>query len=80
VKDVHEAIAAMHAAAPRSWSLDLISGLPEVSIDVWKDTLQAAIDCDAPHMSVYDLQVVPSFTTHIIAALLLKFKLNTVKP
>lgn len=57
VKDVHEAIAVMHAAAPQSWSLDLISGLPGVNVDVWKDSLQAAIDCGPPHISVYDLQV-----------------------
>jgi coproporphyrinogen III oxidase-like Fe-S oxidoreductase len=64
VKDVHEAIALMHAAAPKSWSLDLISGLPEVTVDVWKDTLQAAIDSDPPHMSIYDLQVASSFLSH----------------
>lgn len=57
VKDVHEAIAAMHAAAPQSWSLDLISGLPGVTVDVWEDTLEKAIGCAPPHISVYDLQV-----------------------
>lgn len=57
VQDVHEAIAAVNAAAPQSWSLDLISGLPGVTVDVWEDTLQEAINYSPPHISVYDLQV-----------------------
>lgn len=58
-QEAHAAIAAVHAASPKSWSLDLISGLPGMTLDEWKKTLQAGVECKPPHMSVYDLQVGP---------------------
>lgn len=39
-----------------SWSLDLISGLPDLGREQWRHSLQRAIAAGAPHISVYDLQ------------------------
>jgi putative oxygen-independent coproporphyrinogen III oxidase len=57
--DAWRAVEAVHAAAPRSWSLDLMSGLPGLTEPGWAATLAAALDAGAPHLSVYDLQVEP---------------------
>lgn len=55
--DVRAAIAAVHEAAPPSWSLDLISGLPHLTTAQWLDALQQAVAAHPSHISVYDLQV-----------------------
>ncbi len=55
--DVYKALDAVHAAAPPSWSLDLISGLPHLTEDTWHQSLSCALDAEPPHISVYDLQV-----------------------
>lgn len=55
--DVYKALEDLHAAAPPSWSLDLISGLPHLNEDLWRQSLERAIDAEPPHISVYDLQV-----------------------
>ena len=41
----------------KSWSLDLISGLPGMSKDDWQGSLMAAVELQPPHISCYDLQV-----------------------
>jgi oxygen-independent coproporphyrinogen-3 oxidase len=45
----------------RSWSLDLIQGLPEPagSLGPWQEQLRQAIELEPPHLSVYDLIVEP---------------------
>jgi coproporphyrinogen III oxidase-like Fe-S oxidoreductase len=55
--DVFAAIDAINAAGPATWSLDLISGLPEVTLAGWKRSLDHAVRSQAPHLSIYDLQV-----------------------
>ena len=55
----------MRAAAPRSWSLDLISGLPGLTRSAWRESLTAAIAAAPPHVSVYDLQVRRSETLFV---------------
>ncbi|CAL8464114.1 g3649 [Coccomyxa elongata] len=55
--DAYKALEAVHAAAPPSWSLDLISGLPHLNEDLWRQSLDNALDAEPPHVSVYDLQV-----------------------
>lgn len=55
--DVYAAIAAMREAAPPSWSLDLISGLPGLTTDKWRHSLLEAINAAPDHISIYDLQV-----------------------
>lgn len=55
--DVYKAIDDAHSANLPSWSIDLITGLPTLTMDVWEKSLEAAIDASSPHMSIYDLQV-----------------------
>ncbi|KAG2495696.1 hypothetical protein HYH03_006296 [Edaphochlamys debaryana] len=55
--DVRAAIDAVHEAGPPSWSLDLISGLPGLTPDMWRESLQEAVAAGPGHVSVYDLQV-----------------------
>jgi oxygen-independent coproporphyrinogen-3 oxidase len=63
LRDVREAVAAVRAAVDdpacglRSWSLDLICGLPGLSREAWADSLAQAVATGAGHVSVYDLQV-----------------------
>lgn len=42
-----------------NYSLDLISGLPGLTLDLWKETIQTALSLAPPpnHLSVYDLQI-----------------------
>ena len=40
-----------------TWSIDLISGLPGSTLEIWEKGLYEAIECEAPHVSAYDLQV-----------------------
>lgn len=55
--DIHRAVEAVHAASFPSWSLDLISGLPHLTPQLWQQSLDAAVAARPPHISVYDLQV-----------------------
>ncbi|KAK9814526.1 hypothetical protein WJX72_007398 [[Myrmecia] bisecta] len=55
--DVHEAIAAVHEAGVPAWSLDLMSGLPFLTPELWQQSLKEAIAAEPSHISVYDLQV-----------------------
>ncbi len=55
--DVYRAIEAVRASRIRSWSLDLISGLPGLDMDSWRHSLREAIRAGPDHVSVYDLQV-----------------------
>ena len=48
---------AMRDAGFDNINLDLIYGLPDQSIDVWRATLQRAIDLRPEHISAYSLQV-----------------------
>ena len=47
------------AGALRSWSLDLIQGLPGQGLDHWRGQLRQGIAVEAPHLSVYDLTLEP---------------------
>jgi oxygen-independent coproporphyrinogen-3 oxidase len=55
--DVYAAIDAVKAAGFPSWSLDLISGLPKLTTEVWQHSLNEAIAAGPDHISIYDLQV-----------------------
>lgn len=57
--DVYKAIEDVHAANIPSWSLDLISGLPHLTMERWEKSIMCAIDADPKHLSSYDLQVEP---------------------
>ncbi|MFM8258879.1 MAG: radical SAM family heme chaperone HemW [Vulcanococcus sp.] len=51
--------AAQRRGALRSWSLDLIQGLPGADRSAWRQHLQQAIALAPPHLSVYDLIIEP---------------------
>jgi len=57
--DLREAIRwlehARRRGSLRSWSLDLIQGLPGQELPHWRDQLAQAIASGAPHLSIYDL-------------------------
>jgi len=55
--DVYEAIDAIYAASVPTWSLDLISGLPNLTMERWEKNLMCALDAAPRHMSSYDLQL-----------------------
>ena len=57
LQDVEEAVRLMQQAQPASWSLDLISGLPHLSMADWQESVEAAVAAQPPHISTYDLQV-----------------------
>lgn len=57
VTDAYRAIDAIHAADMTSWSLDLMSGLPGLTMKKWESSLNIALDTEAPHISTYDLQI-----------------------
>lgn len=59
--DVREAISAVKEARVQSWSLDLMCGLPTLSMPLWRASLKEAIAADPDHVSVYDLQVARSY-------------------
>ncbi|KAG2442811.1 hypothetical protein HXX76_002890 [Chlamydomonas incerta] len=55
--EAEAALEAVRAAGLRSWSLDLISGLPGLTPDMWAASLERAVAAGPDHVSVYDLQV-----------------------
>lgn len=57
LNDVYQAIDDIHQAGVQNWSLDLISGLPQLTSNDWQQSLRSAIDANPAHISVYDLQV-----------------------
>jgi oxygen-independent coproporphyrinogen-3 oxidase len=50
---------ARSAGALRSWSLDLIQGLPEQTVGLWGQQLEQALTLAPPHLSIYDLTIEP---------------------
>lgn len=54
--DVYNAIDSMHKAGVANWSLDLISGLPNLTSTDWEHSLREAVAAAPNHISVYDLQ------------------------
>ena len=57
LQDVYKAVEAIQQAGVDSWSLDLISGLPNLTPAAWEHSLREAISAQPDHISVYDLQV-----------------------
>eukprot|EP00887_Chlorella_sp_A99_P000273 scaffold13.g273.t1 len=54
VADVYRAIEAIYAADVPTWSLDLMSGLPELTEDAWRASLERTLDAAPHHVSVED--------------------------
>ncbi|WP_295621336.1 coproporphyrinogen-III oxidase family protein, partial [Chamaesiphon sp. GL140_3_metabinner_50] len=57
VADIYAAVELFHQGGITNWSLDLISGLPQQTIDNWVASLACAIDLNPTHISCYDLIV-----------------------
>jgi coproporphyrinogen III oxidase-like Fe-S oxidoreductase len=59
VNDIHDAVSMLQSFGDRlQYSMDLISGLPGVSLADWADTLENVVrDFRPNHLSIYDLQV-----------------------
>jgi len=57
--DIQQAIDLIHQAGIPNFSLDLISGLPHLTLEQWQNSLQAAIALSPTHLSIYDLTVEP---------------------
>lgn len=57
--DIYKAVDLIHQVDLPNFSLDLISGLPHLTLERWQDSLQQAIDLAPTHLSVYDLTVEP---------------------
>ena len=50
---------ALEHGSLRSWSLDLLQGLPGQDLAAWRRQLAQAIALGVPHLSIYDLSVEP---------------------
>ena len=59
VADVYHSVDWLHRVDMPNWSLDLISGLPHLTMEIWESGLKKAVDLGPHHLSVYDLTVEP---------------------
>ncbi len=57
VSDIYQAVELIDRGGVRNWSLDLISGLPQQTIDQWVASLESALALAPTHISCYDLIV-----------------------
>jgi putative oxygen-independent coproporphyrinogen III oxidase len=60
--DIYAAVEMIHQVALTNFSLDLISGLPHLTSESWKDSLEKAIALSPTHLSIYDLTIEPGTT------------------
>ena len=59
VKDIYDAVDVLRQAGYENLSLDLISGLPNQTLEQWEASLEAAIALSPQHISAYDLVIEP---------------------
>ena len=59
VEETFEIIDLIKKVSFKSWSFDLIYGLPHQSLDDWKSTLELALEKGSPHLSAYALSIEP---------------------
>ncbi|ERT09465.1 radical SAM superfamily protein [Lyngbya aestuarii BL J] len=59
VADVWKAIDLIHAVGVSNYSLDLISGLPHQTLELWQQSVEQVLTLNPPHISHYDLIVEP---------------------
>ncbi len=57
VADIERSIDIIQQSAVTNWSLDLISGLPQQTMEMWRESLARLIEVNPSHISVYDLIV-----------------------
>lgn len=60
VAEIEEAIAILHQAGIINFGLDLISGLPNQTLEQWQASLEKAIALEPTHLSTYDLVLEPT--------------------
>ncbi|MEA5572188.1 radical SAM family heme chaperone HemW [Calothrix sp. UHCC 0171] len=59
VADIYSAAQLIRQVNMPEFSLDLISGLPKQSLEMWQDSLKKAIALLPTHISIYDLTIEP---------------------
>ncbi|CAD5963974.1 Oxygen-independent coproporphyrinogen-III oxidase-like protein sll1917 [Planktothrix agardhii] len=57
VDDIFSAINIIEKTGIKNWSLDLISGLPEQTLEDWEYSLKTLLKINPNHISIYDLIV-----------------------
>lgn len=57
VKEVYDAIEIVQSCGVENWSMDLISSLPQQTLEMWEESLRLTVGAQPNHVSVYDLQV-----------------------
>ncbi|MGQ9836613.1 MAG: radical SAM family heme chaperone HemW [Cyanobacteriota bacterium] len=57
VEEVYQAIQDLRAVELNNFNLDLIFGLPHQTLEDWQESLQALVEINPPHVSIYDLTV-----------------------
>lgn len=65
VNDIYKTYYSAREAEFKNYNLDLIFGLPKQSFEIWKETLQKAIELNPEHISLYCLDLhdnTPLFT------------------
>lgn len=59
VAEIFEAVAIIRQARLTNFNLDLISGLPNQTLEHWQASLEVAVALAPTHLSVYDLTIEP---------------------
>lgn len=59
VEEVYQAVSDVKSVGFQSFNLDLIFGLPNQTLDHWRESLEKAIALNPPHISLYDLTIEP---------------------
>ncbi len=57
--EIYAAVEMIHRVDLPNFSLDLISGLPYLTLERWQESLEKAIALSPTHLSIYDLTVEP---------------------
>jgi len=57
--EIYAAVEMIHQVGLTNFSLDLISGLPHLTLERWQESLEKAIALSPTHLSIYDLTVEP---------------------
>lgn len=59
VADIFAAVDLIRQVGIPEFSMDLISGLPHQTLDMWRESLEKTIEIAPTHISVYDLTIEP---------------------
>lgn len=59
VSDIFNAVDLIYQSGIVNFSIDLISGLPHQTLDIWQESLKQALKIAPMHISIYDLTIEP---------------------